>query len=154
MRSVSTARGVRNRAAMRGWRDERGAAAVEFGLIFPLIVLILFGIIEFGRAWNVRQTLTDAAREGARVAVVAERANLSSAQLADSVARVVRRAAARASLDSTKLVIEANASTGVGGVSGSQARVSLTYEHAPLAGTLIISSPSLTMRSAVVMRNE
>lgn len=48
-------------------RSERGAAMVEFALILPLILLLLFGVIEFGRAYNVKVQLTGAAREGARV---------------------------------------------------------------------------------------
>jgi Flp pilus assembly pilin Flp len=46
--------------------SDRGAAAVEFALLLPLLVLILFGIIDFGRALNAQITITQAAREGAR----------------------------------------------------------------------------------------
>ena len=49
-----------------GRQDERGAAAVELGLILPLLVLLLMGIIEFGRGYNARVTLSAAVREGAR----------------------------------------------------------------------------------------
>lgn len=51
-------------------RGERGAVAVEFALILPLLVLLLFGIIEFGQAYNAYITVTHAAREGARLAAV------------------------------------------------------------------------------------
>jgi Flp pilus assembly protein TadG len=54
---------------MRGRR--RGQALVEFALIVPMLLLLVLGVVEFGRAWNVYQTLTDAAREGARTAVLA-----------------------------------------------------------------------------------
>ena len=47
-------------------RDDRGAAAVEFALIVPLLVLLVIGIIEFGHAFRVHGTLSAAAREGAR----------------------------------------------------------------------------------------
>jgi Flp pilus assembly protein TadG len=50
--------------------NERGAAAVELAVILPLLLLILFGIMEFGRAYNVQVSLTQAAREGARYAAV------------------------------------------------------------------------------------
>jgi Flp pilus assembly protein TadG len=46
--------------------DDSGAAAVEFALLVPLLMLILLGIIDFGRAFNIQQTLTQAAREGVR----------------------------------------------------------------------------------------
>lgn len=49
---------------------EDGAVAVEFVILFPLFMLILVGIIEFGHLFYVRHTLTNASREGARAAVV------------------------------------------------------------------------------------
>lgn len=47
-------------------RSESGAAMVEFALILPLLLMLVFGTIEFGRAYNAQNTLTHAAREGAR----------------------------------------------------------------------------------------
>ena len=51
-------------------RAERGAAAVEFALLLPLLVALLFGFVEFGIAFNTKIQATNAAREGARIAVV------------------------------------------------------------------------------------
>jgi len=51
-------------------QDQEGAAAVEFALLLPLLVLLLFGMIEFGLAFNTRIQATNAAREAARQAVV------------------------------------------------------------------------------------
>ena len=50
----------------RPLRDDRGAALVEFAIILPLLILLVFGTIEFGRAYNAKVTLTHAAREGVR----------------------------------------------------------------------------------------
>lgn len=47
-------------------KSERGAVAVEFAILAPILVMILLGIMEFGRAYNVQTTLTNAAREGVR----------------------------------------------------------------------------------------
>ena len=47
-------------------RRHRGAAAVEFALIVPLLVMILFGIIEFGYAFYVQASVAGAARVGVR----------------------------------------------------------------------------------------
>jgi Flp pilus assembly protein TadG len=55
---------------MRRWRDERGAAAVEFALISTILFVVLFAIIEFGIALNQYQIFVQAAREGARQAAV------------------------------------------------------------------------------------
>lgn len=49
-------------------RDERGAAAVEFAIVLPLLLVIVFGIIDFGRYLAVRNNLAAAVREGARLA--------------------------------------------------------------------------------------
>jgi Flp pilus assembly protein TadG len=46
---------------------DRGAAAVEFALVLPVLLLILFAIIDFGRLLNAQITLSQAAREGARL---------------------------------------------------------------------------------------
>jgi hypothetical protein len=43
---------------------------VEFALVLPLLLLLLFGIIDFGRALNAQITITQAAREGARLAAL------------------------------------------------------------------------------------
>jgi Flp pilus assembly protein TadG len=46
---------------------EDGAAAVEFAVVLPALLLIVFGIIEFGFIFNTQISLTQAAREGVRV---------------------------------------------------------------------------------------
>lgn len=50
--------------------ERRGASAVEFALVAPVLVLLVFGTIEFGRMVMVQQILTNATREGARVGVL------------------------------------------------------------------------------------
>lgn len=48
----------------------RGQGLVEFALIFPVLVLVLFGIFDFGRAIYAYNTLANASRAGVRVAIV------------------------------------------------------------------------------------
>jgi len=50
---------------LRRWRD-RGAAAVEFALVLPLLVMILLGIAEFGYAFSIQAQVALAARVGVR----------------------------------------------------------------------------------------
>lgn len=50
--------------------SERGAAAVEFAILLPLLLMLVLGIIEFGRAYNTQLTLTNAARDGVRVMAI------------------------------------------------------------------------------------
>jgi Flp pilus assembly protein TadG len=51
-------------------RERRGAALVEFAIVAPILMLILIGMIEFGRAMAVQQNVTTAAREAAREATL------------------------------------------------------------------------------------
>lgn len=52
--------------------DDRGAAAVEMAVVMPLLLLLVCGIIDLGRMFNVQITLSAAAREGARWAALGQ----------------------------------------------------------------------------------
>jgi len=56
------------------WRRDEGQALAEFALVLPILFLLIAGIIEFGRGWNIKQAVTDASRECARWAVVQDNA--------------------------------------------------------------------------------
>lgn len=70
----------------------RGQALVELALILPVILLLVVGMLEFARAWNLHQALTDATREGARRAAVAD----PKMDLQDSVRAAVWRGLSQA----------------------------------------------------------
>lgn len=59
--------GARGRA---GGRDDKGAAALEFALILPILVMLVFGVISFGYMLSFRQAMSQAAAEGGRAAAV------------------------------------------------------------------------------------
>lgn len=50
--------------------SERGAAAVEFAILVPVLVMLLLGIMEFSRAYNAQASISAAAREGVRVMAI------------------------------------------------------------------------------------
>lgn len=58
--------------------DERGAAMVELALVLPMLLLLVFGIVEFGRAYNAKIELTGAVREGARAVALRQTADPSA----------------------------------------------------------------------------
>lgn len=62
-------------------KDQYGGAAVEFALILPLLIVLLFGIIEFGLITYNKQIITNASREGARAGVVIRNPRLTDAQI-------------------------------------------------------------------------
>ena len=57
---------------------QKAQSLVEFALVIPVFLFLLFGIVEFGRGWETVNIVTSAAREGARVAAVTA-PNISSA---------------------------------------------------------------------------
>jgi Flp pilus assembly protein TadG len=79
-------------AVSRGciFRQQRGQTMTEFALVLPLLVLLLFGVIQFGIAFNNYITLTDAVRAGARQAAVSanmdEPATVTEEQVRESAA--------------------------------------------------------------------
>jgi Flp pilus assembly protein TadG len=89
------------------WRDESGAELVEAALVLPLLLMLLLGIVTFGRAYNVYQTITRAAREGARELVMTGCATCADALTPPSASSVqtnyVNPALTASSLDPTKV---------------------------------------------------
>jgi Flp pilus assembly protein TadG len=63
--------------AARGWHDDRAAQLVEFAVALPLLVLFVVGIFDFSNAFTLKQKLTNAARDGARVAAADPASDLS-----------------------------------------------------------------------------
>jgi Flp pilus assembly protein TadG len=82
------------------WIDERGQALAEFALVLPLILFFIAGIIEFGRAWNIKQAITDAAREGARYTVV-----MNTTMSIDDVKEKIEERLALASIENSEISI-------------------------------------------------
>lgn len=66
---------------MTKWRNNKGASAVEFALILPILVALLFGIIDFGLLIYDKQVITNASREGARAGIVSKIPRLSVADI-------------------------------------------------------------------------
>ena len=75
---------------MRIQKNERGATILETALVLPILFAVIFGILEFGRAYNIFQTVTNAAREGARYSVAPFAAGETNAgNLPDATTQVV-----------------------------------------------------------------
>jgi Flp pilus assembly pilin Flp len=66
-------------------KDQNGASAVEFALILPLLILILFGAIELGLYLFNKNVITNASREGARAGIVGRIPRLSNADIETKV---------------------------------------------------------------------
>jgi Flp pilus assembly protein TadG len=134
---------------------EQGQALVEFALILPVILLVMVGMLEFARAWNLHQVMTDAAREGARRAAIQDVAQ-GHPQTQDSVYAAMWAYVGQAGYDPqyARMGIDLHGPGGTGsGVwknTGDFVTVnlSLPYRFA------ILPSRPITMRTSFTMRIE
>ena len=81
----------------------RAAAVVEFAVVSPILITLVFGIIEFGYAFMVRQMVTNAAREGAREAAVQTTVNHADINVAvqDSLVAITNLTVPDSAIDIT-----------------------------------------------------
>jgi Flp pilus assembly protein TadG len=103
--------------------SERGAVAVEFAILAPVLVMLLLGIMEFGRAYNAQASLSSAAREGVRVKAISN----------DKTA--ARTAAKKAAVSLRPALTDANISFGGAYCSpGTQITITITYNLSTMTG--------------------
>ena len=122
----------------------KGNAMIEFALLFPLLLLIVFGITEFGRAIRVVQTLNSAAREGARVAAVTN-------PDVDLVTTRVNEVLDAANVVGSGISVEGPLGAGI----EQTVRVTVTSDFEVLSGTILETfAGTITLQGVSVMRFE
>ena len=143
---------------MNNRNRERGSAMVETAICIPLLLVLMVGIFEVGRAYETWQVLTNAAREGARMAV------MPSGSTADTTA-LVRAYMSNGQLTkaaTASVVVNEAASITVNGnpVSASMVTVDYPFEFIMLQPIVRLVAPTatvggpITMRATAIMRNE
>ena len=128
---------LRRRPARR-LLGERGAAAVEFALVVPVLLLLLFGIIEFSKALNTQATLSAAAREGARTMI--------TAGTPASALSAVQAAASFLPASAVSIV----PATCVGAPANTTVTVTITYRQEFASG--VLGSTGVTLTGTAAMR--
>ena len=139
-------------------KSERGAALLEAAITLPMLLLVAVGIFEFGRAYQTWQILTNAAREGARIAVLPDS---TSGDITSRVQQYMRDGQLGA-VNGATIGVNRSAVLDVNGRSVSASDVSIDYPFSfivlqPVA-RLVAPTTSLggaiVMRAEAVMRNE
>lgn len=134
-------------------RAESGQSLAEFAILLPILMGVVIGIFEFGRAWNIDQVLTNAAREGARLAVI------QTSSEADVIA-AVEEALVNAGLDPSQASIRPR---GVGDGYGTPLELEVRYPYQfTFLGPIMAflgdgegeTPGAITLNSRITMRNE
>src|SRR5713101_7395349 len=130
--------------------NERGAVAAEFALLLPVVLLILFGTIEFGMIMYSRELITNASREGARAGIV----QVSPKPTAGQIRTIVMNYLAGTGIDLADgpppPVV-----TGAGGVNPATLTVEVTYKYPwliPYIPTLLRLPSPLPLTGRTIMR--
>lgn len=143
---------------MRKLHNQRGTALLEAAITIPILLLISVGIFEFGRAYQTWQVLTNAAREGARVAILPSSDNAGP----EARARAYMKDGGLPNYDSASVAVNRSASVQVNGaaVSASQVTIGYPFQFIVLQPVAKLIAPStslgssLTMQAVALMRNE
>jgi Flp pilus assembly protein TadG len=118
-------------------RNEKGQTMVEFTLVLPVLLVVLFGIIQFGIVFSNYVALTDAVRAGARTAAVSRS---STTPVADVKARVMD---ASGDLDSSKVNVP-DPVTPQGWVHGADVTVTASYPYSISLLGIVVASGNLS----------
>lgn len=141
-------------------KRDRGQSLVEFVLVLPILLVLVFGIIEFANAWRTAQILTTVARETVRVAVLPVMAD-KNADIADTAnARL-----AATGLDPSKATVTLSLCLGTSTYCmGQPDRVKISYPYSfqffgPVMNLMCGSGcgskfGTITLSSTATMRNE
>jgi len=146
---------MRRRLLRRG-RDERGAALLEMAFTLPLLLFVCVGILEFGRAYQTWQVLTNAAREGARIAVLP---GSTSTDVTNRVRTYMQNGQLPKYATATVSVTPTTVSIGVGTESASQVTVNYPFDFIVLDPIARLATgqgtgTGVNMVASATMRNE
>jgi Flp pilus assembly protein TadG len=141
---------------MKSHKLQRGAAALEFALVFPVLLLILVGIIDFGMLMSTQSVVANAAREGARTAALTNNsmAAQNTVNLMISGMPGATNAGTNVKVDCTTAAGDPCSFSDTTPDTGGIATVTLTYVHTWLSPVLLGLAPTITLQGKSYMRIE
>jgi Flp pilus assembly protein TadG len=151
---MNTSRIFRSRFQRRSRRGDEGQALAEMAIVLPILMLLVFGIIEMSNAWRTFQVVTNSAREGARTAIL-------PGTDVNAIEDRVRRTLEGGGLifDQANITIECIGANGnpVGTVcsaSDQEARIGIGYPFTFQVLGVLADLVPITITSTTAMRNE
>ncbi|MEM5338101.1 TadE/TadG family type IV pilus assembly protein [Paraburkholderia azotifigens] len=146
---------ARHTDAHRRTRDasQRGAAAIEFAIVLPLLLLVVFGIVELGIALYDKAMITNASREGARAGVVLRNPKPTSQDITNVVLAYCQNYLLTFGTGNTPTV---TVPSGVGGTFGTPLTVTVSYQYSGLGLGAMLSAFTgpIVMTATTIMNNE
>jgi Flp pilus assembly protein TadG len=142
--------------ARQSLRDRKGQAIVEFALVLPVFMLMLFGAIEFGRAYYDLHLLTTSAREGARVGVLPGKVETD---VQNAVSQFLQSVSLSGGWTQAVTVKDVSGTTRTGGlaaaIEGDRVYVTVNYSFHVLAGRILPGfTGTVQLHGKCVMRHE
>lgn len=138
-------------------QNQRGAALLETAITVPIVLLITVGIFEFGRAYQTWQVLTNAAREGARIAVLTETTDLQ----VQTRVRDYMRAGGLPLADAESVTVNVARNVAMGANTASNVTVTYPFSFMFLNTVVSLVTPGsdtgaspVSMSAVTIMRNE
>lgn len=142
-----------SRRRRRSPRAQRGVAAVEFAIVLPLLLLVIFSIAELGIGLYDKAMITNASREGARAGVVLRNPKPSTQDVTNVVLAYCQKYLITFGTSKTPTV---SVPSGIGGTFGTPLTVTVSYQYAGLGlgAMLSVFTGPIVMTATTIMNNE
>lgn len=125
-------------------KSQKGTAIVEFALILPLFLMLLFGLVDFGRLFHAYLTIDHAGREGARAASVQSEDGIVQSSIMNAVT----------GLNTDNLTVQVSPEGEANRPSGSEVHVTLTYQVGFVTPFVSALADPIILSDTTVMRVE
>jgi Flp pilus assembly protein TadG len=157
---------ARLRRSVRPFNRQEGTTTVEFALVAPVLLVLLFGIMEFGLVYKDALAISQAAREGARAGAVGNTIETISARVIASAPGLTAanitvtsqyRTYANSTWSSWATLTDSGGNNAA--PSGAQVEVTVSYPHTLVTGGLFSSlavkgTNYITLTTSMIMRRE
>lgn len=155
---MNTSRSTRHAPALRRGAQE-GQAIAEMAIVMPILLILVFGIIEMSNAWRTHQVVTNLTREGARTAILP-----TTDATSDVTSVILGGLSAQGMSAPDTIIVKCNGADGVCNGTGQEALVRIEYPFSfRLLGPIVTwacgsgcasSFGTITIGSTTVMRRE